>query len=347
MCSKASLAEIITQDGADWGLARISQSSNFDFFNPRYSYGSTAGDGVNFYVLSSGVRTSHNDFDGRATWGSTIIGRDHSDTNGTGTQCAAKIVGRYWGVAKKASVIVVKTLYSGGNGVNIVSAAGVKWALADHRKKADTASSNFKGSVIFLDPGITEPSDTTDSLIQAINTAVEAGVQVVIPAGNNDTGSSHPMGPSKAVIVGATDIFDKRASFSNWGPTISLFAPGVQIDGPSYHGDYAIDFAYSTEIAAAHVAGILAYLLSLQPGTDVKSKLLKIATRDVLDNVPKGTPNVSVCCVDGNLARTDDPSFLLTTELKGDQSFSESVLVVVFAKQVVLGFADGLLDSLI
>ena len=67
-------------------------------------------------------------------------------------------------------------------------------------------------------------------------------------------------------------------------------------------------------MAAAHVAGLLAYFLALQPAADPKSTLLEIATRGALTGLPDGTPNVGFYCVDGYRARAYSLSFLLTTE---------------------------------
>ena len=283
-------------------------------------YDSTAGGGTNVYVLDSGISTDHDDFEGRATWGTTILeGQDSTDSNGDGTFCAGIIASRNYGVAKSAKVIAVKTL-DGDLNVNVsASVAGVKWALADHQSNVAaniTTPGISLGSVIFLNPGINAltVTDESDSLNQAINAAVEAGVNVVVPAGNNGTDACSSIAQSKALIVGASGLDDSMPFFSNSGPCISLFAPGLSIKSAYIDGRRSVNTLSGTEMAAAHVAGLLAYFLALQPAADPKSTLLEIATRGALLNLPDGTPNVGFYCVNDNRARAYSLRFLLTTE---------------------------------
>ncbi len=321
LTSKATTADVIERRGSSWGLARIShrQRLHFPTFT-RYLYDSTAGSGTNVYVLDSGINTDHVQFEGRATWGTTILeGQDSSDSTGDGTFCAGIIASRKYGVANKANVIAVKTL-DGSLKVNVsASVAGVNWALADHKSNVAaniTGSGSFKGSVIFLNPGINAltVTDESSSLNQAINAAVEAGVNVVVPAGNNGTDACSLIAQSKALIVGASSLGDGMPFFSNSGPCISLFAPGLNIESTYMSGRYAVVQLSGTEMAAAHVAGLLAYFLALQPAADPMSTLLEMATRGALTDIPKGTPNVSVYCVNDTRARAYSLSFLLTTE---------------------------------
>lgn len=240
-------------------------------------------------------------------------------TNGDGTSCAGIIASKTCGVAEKANVIAVKTLDGNLNANVSASVAGVNWALADHQSNLAaniTTPGIFLGSVIFLNPGISAltVTDESDSLNQAINAAVEAGVNVVVPAGNNGTDACSSIAQSKALIVGASGLDDRMASFSNSGPCISLFAPGVSIKS-TYIGDkYSENVLSGTEMAAAHVAGLLAYFLTLQPAADPKSTLFEIATRGALLGLPDGTPNVGFYCVNDNRARAYSLRFLLTTE---------------------------------
>lgn len=189
LTSKATTADVSTSRRSSWGLARISHKNKLNLRTfTEYKYDDTAGDGANVYVLESGIFTDHAEFSKRVTWGTTILeGQDSSDSNGDGTFCAGIIASKAYGVAEKAKVIAVKTL-DGNLNVNIsASVAGVNWALADHQ--ANITRPGFLGSVIFLNPGINAltVTDESNSLNQAINAAVEAGVNVVVPAGNNAT----------------------------------------------------------------------------------------------------------------------------------------------------------------
>ena len=321
LTSKATTAGVITRRQSPWGLARISHKNRLNLKTfTEYMYDSTAGGGTNVYVLDSGISTDHDDFEGRATWGTTILeGQDSTDSNGDGTFCAGIIASRNYGVAKSAKVIAVKTL-DGDLNVNVsASVAGVKWALADHQSNVAaniTTPGISLGSVIFLNPGINAltVTDESDSLNQAINAAVEAGVNVVVPAGNNGTDACSSIAQSKALIVGASGLDDSMPFFSNSGPCISLFAPGLSIKSAYIDGRRSVNTLSGTEMAAAHVAGLLAYFLALQPAADPKSTLLEIATRGALLNLPDGTPNVGFYCVNDNRARAYSLRFLLTTE---------------------------------
>lgn len=300
-------------------MARISHTDRPNRHS--YIYDSSAGNGTNVYVLDSGIFTNNALFGGRATWGKTTFGgQDSNDSNGHGTHCAGIIASAEIGVARKANVIAVKTIDVDLIGDISASIAGVEWALADHRRNVatncTTGSGNFKGSVIYLNPGsitLTGRTNETDNLNQIINTAVEAGVPIVVPAGNENSGACTSIAQSKALIVGASTANDKKARFSNFGPCISLFAPGQNILSTGIGDPDSITWKSSTGAAAAHVAGLLAYFLALQPAADPKITLLNIASVDKLKDLRNGTVNVGFGCVYGTRARADGLSFWLTT----------------------------------
>lgn len=315
---KLTTAEIIAQCHSPWGLVRISHTDRPKSNN--YIYDSSAGNGTNVYVLDSGIFTENALFGGRATWGTTIFGgQSSSDSNGHGTHCAGVIASVGLGVAQKANVIAVKTISDDLIGDIPASIAGVKWALVDHQKNMalnGTGSGNFKGSVIYLNPGsitIKGRTNETDSLNQAINTAVEAGIPVVVPAGDDNSDECTSIAQSKALIVGASTDDDKVARFSNFGSCISLFAPGQNILSTSIDDPESVTWKSSTGLAAAHVAGLLAYFSALQPAADPKSTLLSIASPNKLKNLHFGIPNVGFYCAYGNRVRADSVSFLPTT----------------------------------
>ena len=293
------IAEIITQTGATWNLARISHRARLNFVtSKRYIYDSTAGDGVNVYVLDTGIYTDHVEFESRASWGTnTVQGTKDSDNSGHGTFCAGIIAAKTYGVAKKSNVIAVKVADNNVAGDANAYVQGLEWAVADHQERsaaarAGRASNGLKGSVIFLNAG-----NGTDDLTTAINAAIDAGVHVVVPAGNDDTDICNtPTAQSNAIIVGASDLEDSRAFFSNFGSCITLFAPGLSILSTYIDSPNSEILLFGSEVAAAHVAGLLAYFLSLQSEaispTDLKSRLVEGASPGVLSNVPDNTPNV-------------------------------------------------------
>ncbi|KAL9131009.1 MAG: hypothetical protein Q9217_000951 [Psora testacea] len=266
---------------------------------PLYKYDYTAGDGVNVYVIGTGVAIAHNDFEGRAQWGTNII-KDGSDTdsNGMDTHVAGTIAGRKYGVAKHAKVIAIKALYGTGTGSLSDVLNGLAWAVEDHKTKRSDNSS-FKGSVAYLHL----PGGQYTGLAAAVDVAIEAGVHVVLPAGNDNVEKSCDAGGAPngyAFAVGASTLDDQIAYFSNFGPCIDLFAPGMNVESTYIGSTFKIATLSGTEMAAAHVAGLLAYFLSLEPAgsapmtpKELKDMVLGLASNGLLNSLPPRTVNVS------------------------------------------------------
>lgn len=312
------------EKSAPWGLARVSHRDSLSFgtFN-KYLFAQDAGEGVDVYVIDTGTNTDHVDFEGRAHWGKTIPEDEDVDGNGHGTHCSGTIAGNKYGVAKKANVYAVKVLSSNGSGTMSDVVKGVEWAAEAHTKKASEAKSgksSFKGSVANMSLG----GGKSRTLDMAVDAAVDAGIHFAVAAGNDnaDACSYSPAGSEKAVTVGASTLADERAYFSNFGKCTDIFAPGLNILSTWVGSKYAVNTISGTSMASPHIAGLLAYLLSLQPTKDssfsvpeitpkkLKDDLISIATRDVLTDMPEDTPNVSSPFAAGILKLTDAPSSL-------------------------------------
>jgi subtilisin family serine protease len=112
--------------------------------------------------------------------------------------------------------------------------------------------------------------------------------------GNSDAGTYSPAGVLEAITVGATGRNDSRAAFSNYGPTLDLFAPGVSIPSAWIGGDLMIAIATGTSMAAPHVSGVVALYLqnnrSASPAT-VRSALIDNATVGLVSNPGQESPN--------------------------------------------------------
>lgn len=106
----------------EWGLDRIDQRTGLD---GQYDYGDAAGEGTYIYIMDTGIRVSHTDFEGRAIglWSAGCSGDTCLDgympngvVTGTGcdhphgTHCASIAAGFAYGVAKKATVASVQVL---------------------------------------------------------------------------------------------------------------------------------------------------------------------------------------------------------------------------------------------
>ena len=297
------------EKSAPWGLARISHRDSLSFgtFN-KYIFAEDGGEGVDVYVIDTGANTDHVDFEGRAHWGKTIPENDEDlDGNGHGTHCSGTIAGKKYGVAKKANVYAVKVLRSNGSGTMSDVVMGVEWAAKAHSKKVEAAKNGkgkgFKGSVANMSLG----GGKSRTLDLAVNAAVDAGIHFAVAAGNDnaDACSYSPASAENAVTVGASTLADERAYFSNFGKCTDVFAPGLNILSTWIGSKYAVNTISGTSMASPHIAGLLAYFLSLQPSKDssfaipeitpkkLKEDLVRIATKGTLTDVPEDTPNVS------------------------------------------------------
>ncbi|KAI9812299.1 MAG: serine protease [Pycnora praestabilis] len=294
---------------APWGLARISHRSSLSFgtFN-KYLYSADGGEGVDVYIIDTGTNVDHVDFEGRATWGKTIPANDEDlDGNGHGTHCSGTVAGKKYGVAKRANIYAVKVLKSNGSGTMSDVVKGVEWAATSHADKAEAAKKGkgkkgFKGSAANMSLG----GGKSVTLDLAVNAAVDAGIHFAVAAGNDNADSCKysPAAAEKAVTVGASTLADERAYFSNYGKCNDIFAPGLNIQSTWIGSKYAVNTISGTSMASPHIAGLLAYYLSLQPSKDsayavaeitpkkLKENLINVATVGALSDVPSNTKNI-------------------------------------------------------
>ncbi|KAF2431525.1 subtilase [Tothia fuscella] len=297
-----------TEKNAPWGLARISHRDSLSFgtFN-KYLYSADGGEGVDVYVIDTGTNVNHVDFEGRAKWGKTIPNGDaDEDGNGHGTHCSGTVGGKKYGVAKKANIVAVKVLRSNGSGTMSDVVKGVEFAAEAHSTKASEAKDGkhkgFKGSAANMSLG----GGKSPTLDLAVNAAVDAGIHFAVAAGNDNADSCNysPAAADKAVTVGASTLSDERAYFSNFGKCNDIFAPGLNILSTWIGSKYAVNTISGTSMASPHIAGLLAYLLSLQPAKSsgyavaditpkkLKANLISIATEGALSDVPSNTKNI-------------------------------------------------------
>lgn len=302
-----------TEKNAPWGLARISHRDSLTFGNfNKYLYASEGGEGVDAYTIDTGINVDHVDFEGRATWGKTIPTNDEDlDGNGHGTHCSGTMAGKKYGVAKKANLYAVKVLRSSGSGTMSDVVSGVEYAVQAHIKKAKDAKNGkvkgFKGSVANMSLG----GGKSKTLEDAVNAGVEAGLHFAVAAGNDNADACNysPAAAEKAITVGASTLADERAYFSNYGECTDIFAPGLNILSTWIGSNYATNIISGTSMASPHIAGLLAYFVSLQPSSDsafaveeltpakLKKDIIAIATEGALTDIPSNTPNVSHAAV--------------------------------------------------
>ncbi len=274
-----------TQNGATWGLDRIDQRTQP--LSGSYRYDTTAAN-VHAYIIDTGIRTTHADFGGRARVGTDTVGdwRNGQDCNGHGTHVAGTVGGATFGVAKGVSLVAVRVLDCAGSGTTAGVIAGVDWVTA-HRISPAVANVSIGGSASI-------------ALDQAVRSSIAAGVTYAIAAGNSnaDACNSSPSRTAEAITVGATDRTDSRASFSNFGSCLDLFAPGVSITSDWASGNTATNTISGTSMAAPHVAGAAALYLATHPGASpatVRNALVGAGTADRVLNRAAGSPNVLLC----------------------------------------------------
>ena len=297
-----------TEKNAPWGLARISHRDSLSFGTwNKYLYSADGGEGVDVYVIDTGTNYKHVDFEGRAHWGKTIPSGDaDEDGNGHGTHCSGTVAGKKYGVAKKASVYAVKVLRSNGSGTMSDVVKGVEYAAQAHeaevKKAKDGKRKGFKGSAANMSLG----GGKSQTLDLAVNAAVDAGIHFAVAAGNDNADSCNysPAAAENAVTVGASTLMDERAYFSNYGKCNDIFAPGLNILSTWIGSEHATNTISGTSMASPHIAGLLAYMLSLQPASDsgyavaditpkkLKANLISIATVGALSDVPSNTKNI-------------------------------------------------------
>jgi len=258
-----------------WNLDRVDERT-LDLVNADYTYDAN-GEGVNAYIVDTGILLTHVEFEGRAVWGTNTIDTRNVDCNGHGTHVASTVGGRLYGVAKKVTLIAVKVLDCSGSGTTAGVINGVNWVASQHKSAGKRSVANMS-----LGGGL------STTLNNAVDAAVDAGVSFVVAAGNDnrDACSYSPASAPKAIGVAATTSVDKRASFSNFGTCVAILAPGQTILGAWIGSDTATNTISGTSMASPHTCGVAALTLSRNPNltpAQVKTLLSGDSTPNVID----------------------------------------------------------------
>jgi subtilisin family serine protease len=282
-----------TQAGATWGLDRIDQRARP--VDGSYSYDFT-GAGVSAYVIDTGIRFDHVEFEGRAVPGfdayaadptdPLLIGDMNNDCQGHGTHVAGTIGGKTYGVAKQARLVAVRVLNCAGYGADADVIAGMDWVAGNATLPAVVNMS--LGDVV-----PTKTLGTSTPLDDAVRGMISSGLTVVVAAGNgwgNGTiGADACMFPianvPEAITVAASNANDARTMWTNYGACVDIFAPGDNITSAYNTSSTATDALGGTSMASPHVAGAAALLLQQAPGAtpqQVRDHLVSNATPNII-----------------------------------------------------------------
>ena len=302
-----------------WGLDRIDQKTLP--LNNSYTYPDSAGAGVTAYIVDTGVRITHSDFGGRASYGYDAIDNDNTaqDGHGHGTHVAGTVAGTSYGVAKKAKIVAVRVLDNSGSGTTAQVVAGIDWVAA-HAVKPAVANMSLGGG-----------ADST--LDAAVRGAISAGVTFAVAAGNDNANASNysPARVTEAITVGSTTSTDARSSFSNYGSVVDIFAPGSSITSSWNTSDSATNTISGTSMATPHVVGAAAVYLGDNPTAtpaQVATGLINNSSTGVVTSPGTGSPN-RLLNVAGGTTTPPGPRFENTTDYAiADNTTVESPITV-------------------
>ncbi|MFI9812145.1 S8 family peptidase [Saccharothrix variisporea] len=262
-----------------WGLDRIDQQ-NLPL-DSSYTYPNTASN-VRAYIIDTGIRTTHQDFGGRATWGTNTVDSNNTDCHGHGTHVAGTVGGTAHGVAKEVKLIAVKVLNCQGSGTTAGVVNGVDWVTQNAVKPAVANMSLGGGADTALD--------------NAVRNSISSGVTYAVASGNDNANACNysPARVAEAISTNASTNTDARASFSNYGTCTDIFAPGQNITSTWNTSDSATNTISGTSMASPHVAGAAALYLSSNPTATpsaVQTALVNAATSGKITNPGTGSAN--------------------------------------------------------
>jgi subtilisin family serine protease len=291
-----------------WGLDRIDQPTVA--FDHQYNYNAT-GSGVWAFIIDTGIRADHTEFGGRVIAGFSSVsdGNGTNDCHGHGTHVSGTVGGATYGVAKQVTLVPVRVLKCDGTGPFSGIIAGLDWVAKQTTKRPAVANMSLGGS-------------RSTSINAAVARAVASGVTVAVAAGNDniDACQKSPASEPSAITVGATKDDDARASFSNFGQCVDIFAPGVGITSSWNTNASATNTISGTSMATPHVAGAAALVLSSYPSATpaaVANFLVSTATPGTVSDITGKSPNLMLFTLGAGVPAEPPPVYVAVRSLSG------------------------------
>ena len=223
---------------------------------------------VTVAIIDSGTTTSHEDLAGItfvSPYNTITRAPGAADDHGHGTHVTGTIAAQtdngkgIAGIAPRVRIMPIKANDASGSGYFSDFLDGVDYAVANGAK---IINASLGGPLPWLSVIAAQPT---------IDAAYAAGVTIIASAGNeSDSSINYPCAFDHVICVGATDNSDAHAAFSNANAYVDISAPGV--DGLSTFPPFGCSgspdcyfFASGTSMAAPHIAGVAALILSAWP----------------------------------------------------------------------------------
>ncbi|GAA4346910.1 S8 family peptidase [Actinomadura luteofluorescens] len=265
------------QNPPSWGLDRIDQTALP--LSHSFTYNAT-GAGVYAYIIDTGIYAAHPQFGGRASNVYDALGGNGADCNGHGTHVAGTVGSTSYGVAKSVYLRGVRVLNCQGSGTSSGVIAGMNW-VAGHRSRPAVANMSLGGGF-------------SSSMNSAADNLASSGVFLAVAAGNDGRNACDysPGSAANTTTVAASTIRDARASYSNYGACVDLYAPGSSITSTWLNG--GTNTISGTSMATPHVTGVAALYKAANGDASfgtVRNWLVSNAVSGVISGNPAGTPN--------------------------------------------------------
>jgi subtilisin family serine protease len=266
-----------TQSGATWGIDRIDQRARP--LSGTYTYTTTASN-VTAYIIDTGIQANHPQFGGRAAAVYDALGGTGADCNGHGTHVAGTIGSSTYGIAKGVKLRAVRVLDCSGSGSTSGIVAALDWVRLNAVKPA-VANMSLGGGF-------------SSSLNTAATNLAGSGVFLAVAAGNEsqDACNVSPASASGTLTVAASTSTDARASYSNYGGCVDVYAPGSSITSTWINS--GTNTISGTSMASPHAAGVAALYKGAfgdAASSTVVSWIINNSTANVITGNPAGTPN--------------------------------------------------------